>query len=218
LDALARGRFHLGIGSGAAPGITAIGGPQWEPGESVERVREAIEIARVIWSGQTTGSYHGQYYQLTELSLPPAPSAGLDIWIGAVKPRMRRLIAQAADGWLPGMFSVDPDEIRGEVDHLNQELDALGRPQGSVRRIYNTIAKKLQPASEGFLVGPADQWVDQLTYIALEFGFDAFLLGDRDTTVEHLDRFAEEVIPQVRANVARGDRNGSVKLTADLGC
>ena len=202
IDALAPGRFHFGIGAGNLPGITSIGGPHWAPAEAFDRVREAIELTRVMWSGDAPGNYDGQYYQLSEATLPPRPSAGLDIWIGAVKPRMRRLIAQAADGWLPGMFSVDPEPVRVEVEHLDAELEAAGRPLGSVRRIYNTIAKKLQPASEGFLVGPAEQWVDQLTDIALTFGFDTFLFGDRETTVEHLHIFAEQVIPQVKANVA----------------
>ncbi|GAA0435823.1 N5,N10-methylene tetrahydromethanopterin reductase [Acrocarpospora corrugata] len=202
LDALAPGRFHLGLGVGAEPGIASIGGPQWTPGESVDRIREAIELTRVFWSGQSTGNYRGAYYQLTEASLPPAPSPGLDIWIGAIKPRLRRLTAHAADGWLPGMLSIDPDVIKPEVDHLDAEIRAAGRPPGSVRRIYNTIAEKLQPESDGLLIGPADQWIDQLTHVALEFGFDTFVFGDRQTTVEHLHRFAEEVIPGVRADVA----------------
>lgn len=134
--------------------------------------------------------------------MPPAPSAGLDIWVGATKPRMRRLIAQAADGWIPGMFSVDPEQIVLEVDQLNDELEIAGRPRSAVRRVYNVIAKKLQPTSDGFLVGPIDQWVDQLTLVALEFGFDTFMFGDRNDTVNHLHIVANEVIPQVRANVA----------------
>jgi alkanesulfonate monooxygenase SsuD/methylene tetrahydromethanopterin reductase-like flavin-dependent oxidoreductase (luciferase family) len=202
LDVLAPGRFHLGIGSGALPGIVAIDGPQWPPGESVDRVREAIELTRVAWSGQSPASYRGRYYSLTEAALPPAPSPALDIWVGAAKPRMRRVVAQLADGWIPGMLTIDPGQIRTEVDHLNAELEAVGRPPGAVRRVYNTIAKKIQPTSEGFLVGPAGQWADQLTQIALDFGFDTFLFGDRDTTVEHLHIAAEQIIPQVRANLA----------------
>ena len=100
------------------------------------------------------------------------------------------------------MFSVDPELIRPEVDQLDEELEAAGRPRSAVRRVYNLIAKKLQPASEGFLVGPVDQWVDQLTQIALEFGFDTFMFGDRNDTVEHLHIVANEIFPQVRANVA----------------
>ena len=202
LDLLAPGRFHFGIGSGVIPNIATIGGPLWPPAEAHDRVREAIELTRVLWSGATSGSYSGTYYRLEEAQLPPAPSPGLDVWIGCAKPRMRRLVARAADGWIPGMLTIDPDQIRIEVEQVDAELDAIGRPAGQVRRVYNTIAKKLQPTSEGFLIGPAEQWVEQLTSIALDFGFDTFLFGDRETTVEHLHQFAELVIPQVRANVA----------------
>lgn len=114
---------------------------------------------------------------------------------------MRKLIAQAADGWIPGMYSIDPVPIAIEVDHLDAELEAAGRPCAAVRRVYNTIAKKVQSTTDGFLVGPPEQWVDELTRAALEFGFDTFLFGDRDATVEHLHIVAERVIPQVRANV-----------------
>jgi hypothetical protein len=68
--------------------------------------------------------------------------------------------------------------------------------------VCNTIRKKLHPQSEGFLVGPAQQWIEELTHLAVELGFDTFVIGDRDTSVEHLHRFAEDVIPAVRANVA----------------
>ena len=68
----------------------------------------------------------------------------------------------------------------------------------------------MQPTSDGFLVGPADQWVEQLTEIALEFGYDTFLFGDRETTVEALHRFAEDVIPHVRNNVAAAQRGARV--------
>jgi alkanesulfonate monooxygenase SsuD/methylene tetrahydromethanopterin reductase-like flavin-dependent oxidoreductase (luciferase family) len=202
LDVLAPGRFHFGIGSGVIPNIATIGGPLWPPAEAHDRVREAIELTRVMWSGQATGSYAGTYYRLEEAQLPPAPSPALDIWIGCAKPRMRRLVARAADGWIPGMTSIDPGQIHIEVEQIDDELQAINRPLKDVRRVYNTIAKKLQPASDGFLVGPAEQWVEQLTSIALDFGFDTFLFGDRDTTVEALHAFAEDVIPHVRANVA----------------
>jgi alkanesulfonate monooxygenase SsuD/methylene tetrahydromethanopterin reductase-like flavin-dependent oxidoreductase (luciferase family) len=202
LDSLAPGRFHFGLGSGVMPGIATIGGPLWQPEEAFERVREAIELTRVMWSGRERGAYSGRYYRLEEAQLPPAPSQGLDIWVGCIGPRMRRLVAKSADGWIPGMFSVDPDVTRVEVEQLDEALDAAGRPRGAVRRVYNTIAKKVQPSSEGFLVGPADQWVEQLTQIALEFGYDTFLFGDRNDTVAHLHRLADEIIPQVRANVA----------------
>ena len=63
LDTLAPGRFHFGLGVGALPGIPSIGGPQWAPAESVDRLREAIELTRVAWSGVSPASYAGRYYR-----------------------------------------------------------------------------------------------------------------------------------------------------------
>jgi alkanesulfonate monooxygenase SsuD/methylene tetrahydromethanopterin reductase-like flavin-dependent oxidoreductase (luciferase family) len=202
LDRLAPGRFHLGIGTGAAPGIVSIGGPERSPGEQYGRLREAIEVIRLLWSGGEVATYEGDYYSLHEAKLPAAPTAALDIWIGGVKPGMRRLTAQAADGWFPGMFNVDPDPVIEETKHLDDEILAAGRQLDEVRRLYNTIAKKVQPASEGFLIGPASQWIEELTWAAVELGFDTFLFGNREATVEGLHLFAEEIIPAVKANVA----------------
>ncbi len=112
-------------------------------------------------------------------------------------------MARAADGWIPNGDGIEVDNLTEASAHLDRELAAIGRPPAEVRRICNTIRKKLQPESEGFLFGPAEQWVDEISGLAIELGFDTFVFGDRDTTEEHLHRFAEEVIPGVRENVAR---------------
>jgi alkanesulfonate monooxygenase SsuD/methylene tetrahydromethanopterin reductase-like flavin-dependent oxidoreductase (luciferase family) len=203
LDRLFPGRFHLGIGTGGLPGIRTIGGPARSPREQLERLREAIEVIRLIWSGREEPvSYEGRYYTLSEASIPEAPSPGLDLWIGGAKPGMRRLTAQAANGWFPGMFSIDPEPVTEDTNHLDAEILAAGRRLEEIRRLYNTITKKVQPASEGFLIGPASQWIEQLTWAALEFGFDTFIFGVREAPVEGLHLFAEEVIPAVKANIA----------------
>jgi hypothetical protein len=45
-----------------------------------------------------------------------------------------------------------------------------------------------------------DQWVDELTDLAVGYGFDTFLFwGEGD---DQLPRFAEEIAPAVRAQVA----------------
>jgi alkanesulfonate monooxygenase SsuD/methylene tetrahydromethanopterin reductase-like flavin-dependent oxidoreductase (luciferase family) len=213
LDRIAPGRFHLGIGTGALPGITSIGGPEWTGRESVDRLREAIEVIRILWSGKEEASYEGTYYTLREAKLPDAPTPGLDIWIGGVKRGMRRLTGQVADGWFPGYLNIDPDPVIEETKHLDEEILAAGRQLSDVRRVYNTIAKKVQTKSEGFLIGPASQWIEELTWAALELGFDTFLLGDRDTTVAGLQRFAEDIIPAVKANVAAA-RAGAATISS----
>jgi hypothetical protein len=80
--------------------------------------------------------------------------------------------------------------------------------------VFNAIGRKVQPASEGFLIGPPDQWVEQLTRVVLEFGFDTILYGDREATVDQLHVFAEKVIPGVKSNVAAARAGASVARTA----
>ncbi len=61
-------------------------------------------------------------------------------------------------------------------------------------------------ASSGFLRGPVDQWVDQVTDLVVTHGFDTFILwADGEG---QLAKFAEEVAPAVREQVAE-ERAGS---------
>jgi hypothetical protein len=55
--------------------------------------------------------------------------------------------------------------------------------------------------NEGMFRGPSAHWADELTALAVDHGFDTFLLwgeGEHD-----LPCFANEVVPAVRAEVAR---------------
>ena len=163
LEAMAPGRLKLGIGSGGVwDAIASIGGPQWSGREALEHVEEAVSVLRLIWSGEETVSFTGRHYQLHEATPPPAPTQPIDIWIGCRKPAMRRLVARGAEGWIPNGDGIEVDNLTKASAHLDHELAEIGRPPGEVRRICNTIRKKLQPQSGGFLLGPADQWIEEI--------------------------------------------------------
>jgi alkanesulfonate monooxygenase SsuD/methylene tetrahydromethanopterin reductase-like flavin-dependent oxidoreductase (luciferase family) len=204
LEAMAPGRLALGLGSGGLwEEIAGIGGPVWSPREAYEHVDEAVSVCRLLWSGEGTVSFSGKHYQLQDAKPPPAPKQPIDLWIGCGKPAMRRLAAREADGWIPNGDGINLENLTGTSEHLDEELAKIGRPPGEVRRICNTIMKKLQPKSEGFLFGPPEQWAEEISSLAIDLGFDTFIFGDRETTEAHLHRFAEEVVPAVRDNVAR---------------
>jgi alkanesulfonate monooxygenase SsuD/methylene tetrahydromethanopterin reductase-like flavin-dependent oxidoreductase (luciferase family) len=204
IDRLAPGRLHLGIGTGGLwDQIAAIGGPRWAPGEARAHLAEAIDVLKLLWSGQSDVVYDGKYYQLDHPDPLDPPQQPIELWIGSGGPLMRRLTAQVADGWIPNGGGLDLKTVRADSAHLNTELVGAGRDPKSFKRLYNAFfGHKLQAKSEGFLIGPASQWVDELTQLALELDFDTFVLGDREATVEHFKIFADEVIPQVRAQVA----------------
>jgi hypothetical protein len=57
--------------------------------------------------------------------------------------------------------------------------------------------------TSGFLQGGVTQWVDELTALAVEHGMDTFMFGPTEDPVPQLQRFAAEVAPAVREQVAR---------------
>ncbi|MDX6467370.1 MAG: hypothetical protein QOI27_2410 [Gaiellaceae bacterium] len=203
IDGLAPGRLHLGLGTGGVwDAIAGIGGPRWAPAEALEHIEEAVELIQLLLTGGEGLSFEGEHYRLDGAN-PPRPGRSIDIWIGCGRPKMRRLTARLTNGWIPNGDGIEIDNLTAASAHLDEEIAAAGREPGELRRICNTIMKKLQPESDGFLFGPAEQWIEELTFLAVELGFDTFVFGDRDTTVEHLHRFAEEVVPGVRENVER---------------
>src|SRR5258707_13750510 len=65
LDVLSGGRFELGLGAGGIPDVIAnFGGPRRTPGESVEALDEAIDVIRLLWSQDRSGSFEGKHYRL----------------------------------------------------------------------------------------------------------------------------------------------------------
>jgi hypothetical protein len=66
--------------------------------------------------------------------------------------------------------------------------------------VLNVAGAITDGASEGILRGPVAQWVDELTALVTEHGFDTFVLWAEGP--QQLRRFAEEIVPAVRAQVA----------------
>src|SRR4051794_9896342 len=104
LDILSGGRFELGLGAGANwRQIAGMGGPDRTGPESVEAVDEAIDVIRLMWSGERSVSFEGKYYGLDDARPGPIPVHRMGIWLGAFRPRMIRLAGRKADGWVPSL-------------------------------------------------------------------------------------------------------------------
>lgn len=98
LHEISGGRSELGIGAGGlAYEQTQFGIEQGSPGERVERLAEAVQIIRALWTGQPV-TFQGQYYQLTNAIAAPAQNPPPRLIVGASGPRMARLAGRYANG------------------------------------------------------------------------------------------------------------------------
>src|SRR5207302_3471 len=125
-------------GAGGLPDVIAgFGGPRRTPGESVEALDEAIDVIRLLWSEERSVSFEGKHYRLDDARPGPRPAHPIEIWVGAFKPRMMRLVGRKADGWLPSLGVLTRDELRAGNERIDAAAEETGRDPGSIRRIIN---------------------------------------------------------------------------------
>jgi alkanesulfonate monooxygenase SsuD/methylene tetrahydromethanopterin reductase-like flavin-dependent oxidoreductase (luciferase family) len=186
IDLLSNGRFELGLGAGAFwDGIEAMGGTRLTPKQSVDQLEKAIAEIRDVWSGGS--KYFG-----------PPPDHPIGIWLGAYGPRMIRLTGTAADGWLPSVPRLPLDEIPERQTAINEAAKAAGRDPSDIRRVANVNGTITTGERNGFLKGPAGQWVDDLRRLHTQYGFQDFIFWGEGDPDDQFRRFAEDVAPRAR--------------------
>ncbi|MBB5785632.1 LLM class flavin-dependent oxidoreductase [Jiangella mangrovi] len=197
LDVLSGGRFELGLGAGAFwDAIEGYGGQRRTPGEALAALGEAVEVIRMLWSGDRGLRFEGAHYHLRGVHSGPLPAHDIGIWIGAYQPRALALTGRVADGWVPSMSA----QVAARLPELNDRVDdgavSAGRDPSAVRRVFNVGGTITDGSSEGYLNGPVPQWVDELSALVTEHRADVLVFGGPPS---QLRTFAEEVVPAVRA-------------------
>jgi alkanesulfonate monooxygenase SsuD/methylene tetrahydromethanopterin reductase-like flavin-dependent oxidoreductase (luciferase family) len=208
IDLLSGGRFELGLGAGGFwDAIEAYGGPRRTPGDALAALAEAIEVIRKVWSGDRNLRFEGRHYRLRGAHAGPVPAHPISIWLGVYGPQALKLAGKVADGWVPS-FRGDLIALADMAGRLDEAAAQAGRDPAAIRRILNVSGQITEGASGGLLQGPVDQWVDELADLALTHGFDTFIFWAEGEG--QLPKFAEDVVPAVRARVAaaRATRKG----------
>src|SRR3954468_13422406 len=179
IDLLSGGRFERGLGAGAFwEGVGAMGGPVRSGPESVDALEEAIAVIRLMWSGERSVSFEGRHYRLDGLHPGPKPAHPIGIWLGAYGPRMMRVVGRLADGWIPSLPRLPVEEVPPRQKAIDEAARAAGRDPASIRRIANISGEITSGAGAGeWLHGPPSLWVDELTRLVEEIGFDGFVLS-----------------------------------------
>lgn len=192
IDLLSGGRFELGLGAGGFwNAIEGMGGPRRSPREALTALEEAISILRRWWSEERGIHHGGDHYTLSGVHGGPRPAHRIEIWLGVYGPKAVELCGRMADGWLPSLPMTDLETLDQRQALLDRAARRAGRQPAEIRRMLNVSGKITDGPSRGFLHGPADQWVDQLAGLAIDHGFDTFILWPDDSDpLDQTARFA----------------------------
>jgi alkanesulfonate monooxygenase SsuD/methylene tetrahydromethanopterin reductase-like flavin-dependent oxidoreductase (luciferase family) len=202
IDILSGGRFELGLGAGAFwDAIAGMGGPRWSPAEALAALEEAVAVIRLMWSGERGLRFDGSHYTIAGIHSGPVPVHNIEIWFGVYGPRACHLLGSIADGWIPSLGQVPLIELDSRHRIIDEAAEAAGRLPSAVRRLVNIGGVITDSSSVGAWNGPPRQWVDELTDLARNHGFDSFVFWPQTDPVDQVLRFGE-VTSQVREAVA----------------
>lgn len=132
VDHISEGRFDFGIGRSGFTRSYDIYGTPYD--ESQERFREALEIMRAAWQGDTF-SYDGKYYQIKDATVTPQPyqQPHPPLRMAAVTPDTFPRVAEQGFPIFVGLRGMDTTELRTHLDVYRKTWREAGHPgNGSV--------------------------------------------------------------------------------------
>ncbi len=129
------GRVALGAGAGWMREEFDLQGQDFS--NRGKRFTEMIEALRVLWSGGWV-EFHGDYYDIPELTMEPHPAAPVPIYVGGHSDAALRRAARVADGWIGNAYPWD--EAAHYVGRLREFLAEEGRPDDDFEIICGLYA------------------------------------------------------------------------------
>jgi len=224
VDVFSEGRFILGLGAGWYEREYQAYGYSYPSARTrLQILEETLEVVKRLWTEETV-TYQGKHLAFDGAYCDPKPIQRLpEVWVGGGGEKVTlRIAAKHADrtNWQVGLdaFVRKSDVLRAHCDEVGRDFDAIVRTHGPDCRIFDTDAdlqRWLDSPTGGSLrrggtppdeyvrdnlVGTAEQ-VTEKTQAFVDAGCREFVLWFRDyPSTESLERFAQEVVPRVKAS------------------
>ncbi len=133
IQVLSEGRFTLGYGAGWHEGEhRAFGIDYPRPGERVDRLEEAIQVIRSLWT-QSPASFSGRFYSIHDAYAEPLPDPVPKIMIGGGgEKKTLRVVAKYADWWNDVARPIS--ELKHKLEVLRKHCDDVGTDFDSIRK------------------------------------------------------------------------------------
>jgi|Deesub1362B_J571_1020462.scaffolds.fasta_scaffold00013_193 phthiodiolone/phenolphthiodiolone dimycocerosates ketoreductase len=149
LDQLTGGRAVLALGAGEAFHLDPIPDVRWD--NPVRRLREGIHVIKTLWESEAESPafFDGKYFKLRNAYMGIKPLKKVSILVGGYGPKMRKLIGELADGWLPWIES--PKTYKKSFESIKEHAKRAGRnPEeligGAI--IFTSVSKDGDKAKE----------------------------------------------------------------------
>ena len=209
LDNMFPGRFLLGVGTGQAMSEERFMGkwPEWK--ERGERLSEALQLIRKLWTERDYFDWHGTYFSASKLYLYTKPSGYIDIYVSARGRSAARIAGSLGDHLMTPLS--DASKIKSEViPEFDSAMAKSGRdPSRAKKASYFTIG-----------IGDVDELVRMLRQSAGAAGLidaaraemdprkiqEMSSKAPRDSLVQHhhLVRKAEDLVEPVQSMADAG--------------
>lgn len=109
------GRVFLGVGTGERLNEQAATTRFGSYRERHDRLIEAIQLIRQLWSGERT-SFRGRYFQTDQLKLYDLPPRQPQIFVAAGGPKSAHLAGRYGDGWITQAAGVSDQKLVAAFD------------------------------------------------------------------------------------------------------
>ena len=158
LSALSGGRFILGLGTSGPQVIEGWHGITFD--RPVKRMREIVEIMRIVQSGERV-QYKGRVYQLPRAGGEGKPirssmgaTPAVPVYLATLGPKSLQMTGEIADGWLGTSFmpehaEIFVDDLRVGAESAGRSFDDLDLQAGGVVAFSDDVESLIPPRKPG---------------------------------------------------------------------
>ncbi|HWD96407.1 MAG TPA: TIGR03557 family F420-dependent LLM class oxidoreductase [Acidimicrobiales bacterium] len=237
---LLNGSFVFGVGTGENLNEHVWGAP-WPPiRERVERLREAIELMRLLWSGDNV-DFEGVYYKAVNARLYSLPDKPPPVFVSAFGTLATDLAAEVGDGFVtftPELllryregggrgsaqtavkvcFDADEDRAKEMIHRLwRMELNPGQLNQElAVPRHIESASTLVTPemTSKAFPCGPDPERHVAALQQRIDDGFDEIYVQQVGADMEgFFDLYSLKVLPQLKEGHAKAKRDADTYVS-----
>jgi coenzyme F420-dependent glucose-6-phosphate dehydrogenase len=148
-------RTYLAVGTGEALNEFAATGMWPEYNERQERLREAIELIRALWSGEEV-TYEGKYYQTHKARLFTPPASKIPLYVSTLVPESADFAGTYGDGLIT-VGGKQPDLYRQLIKNFESAARAAGKDPSTMPRLIELNVEYTQDI-EGAIQAQIKYW------------------------------------------------------------